>query len=65
MILWGILRPKPHLCYRTGSETAAVPKTCRLNMIFCKIHCLNTFDSIYVVYIHCNGFHFVLCWTSK
>ena len=22
MILWGILRPKPHLRYRTGSETA-------------------------------------------
>ena len=21
MILWGILRPKPHLRYRTGSET--------------------------------------------
>ena len=26
MILLGILRPKPHLPYRTGSETAAVPK---------------------------------------
>ena len=26
MILWGILRQKPHLRYRTGSETAAVPK---------------------------------------
>ena len=46
MILWGILRPKPHLRYRTGSETAAVPKICRSNMIFCKFHCLNTFDSL-------------------
>ena len=24
MILWGILQPKPHLRYRTGSETAPV-----------------------------------------
>ena len=39
MILWGILWPKPHLRYRTGSETAAVRK-------ICKIHCLNTFDSL-------------------
>ena len=46
MILWGILRPKPHLRYRTGSETAAVPKICRSNMNFCKIHWLNTFDSL-------------------
>ena len=46
MILWGILRPKPHLRYRTGSETAAVPKICRSNMNFCKIHCLNTFDTL-------------------
>ena len=46
MILWGILRPKPHFRYRTGSETAAVPKICCSNMNFWKIHCLNTFDSL-------------------
>ena len=46
MILWGILRPKPHLRYRTGSEAAAVPKICRSKMNFCKFHYLNTFDSL-------------------
>ena len=46
MILWGNLRPKPHLRYHTGSETAAVPKICRSNMNFCKFHYLNTFDSL-------------------
>ena len=30
----------------TGSEAAAVPNICRSNMNFCKIHCLNTFDSL-------------------
>ena len=46
MILWGILRPKAHLRYHTGSETAAVPKICRSNINFCKIYCLNAFNSL-------------------
>ena len=42
MILWSILR----IWNGSGSETAAVPKICRSNMNFCKIHCLNAFDSL-------------------